>query len=98
MKNNFVLKLFIVIAVVILFTTAPTFAAPSEEVKATAIKFILAMGGVVVSTFIIFVGLSVYNKFFVERKNLKFNKDDSLSTPSSVDDAVIFFIKKNKLR
>ena len=82
-------------AVVILFTTAPAFAAASPDVKATAIKFIMAMGGVVISTFVIFAGLTIYNKFFVERKNIRFNKDDSLSTPSTIDDAVIFFIKKN---
>lgn len=98
MKNNFHKKCWLVFAVVILFTTAPSFAAVSPDVKATAIKFIMAMGGVVISTFVIFAGLTIYNKFFVERKNIRFNKDDSLSTPSTIDDAVIFFIKKNKLR
>ncbi|MBE7709347.1 MAG: hypothetical protein E7Z93_02745 [Cyanobacteria bacterium SIG32] len=85
-------------AVVILFTTMPCFSADSPEVKATAIKFIMAMGGVVISTFVIFLGLTIYNKLFVERKNIKFNQDDSLTTPNTVEDAVIFFVKKNKLR
>ena len=58
----------------------------------------MAMGGVVISTFVIFLGLTIYNKLFVERKNIKFNQDDSLTTPNTVEDAVIFFVKKNKLR
>ena len=52
MKNSFLKKCWLVFAVVILFTTAPSFAAVSPDVKATAIKFIMAMGGVVISTFV----------------------------------------------
>lgn len=83
---------------VMIITALPVFSAPTEEIKSTAIKFIFAMGGVALSSFIIFAGLTIYNKFFVERKNVKFDKEDSLSTPNNIDDAVTFFIKKNKLR
>lgn len=86
------------LAVVICFTTAPAFAAFSSDIKEAVIKFVLAMGGVALSSFVLFAGLSIYNKFFVERKYIRFNNDDSLSTPNTIDDAVIFFIKKNKLR
>ncbi len=98
MKNSIILKVFICMAVVTLFTTAPCFAADNPDINATAVKFLMAMGGVVISTFTIFLGLTIYNKLFVEKKYVKFNKDDSLSTPANVDDAVISFIKKNKLR
>jgi len=98
LKNSNIHKLILTFVAVIFITAIPAFSAPTEEVKATAIKFILAMGGVVFSSFIIFAGLAFYNKFFVERKNIKFDKEDSLTTPSTVDDSIVFFIKKNKLR
>lgn len=83
---------------VILITAVPAYSAPAVSVKQTAIKFLFAMGGVALSSFMIFAGLSIYNKFFVERRGMKFDKEDSLSTPNNIDDAVTFFIKKNKLR
>ena len=97
MKNSFS-KILLTLVAAIFIAALPSFAAPSEEVKATAVKFLMAMGGVVVSTFVIFWGLTIYNKLFVERKNVKFTKEDSLSTPNTINDAVTFFIKKNKLR
>lgn len=54
------------------------------------------MGGVALSSFIIFAGLSLYNKIFA--KPYKNENNESLSTPESVNDAITFFIKKNKLR
>ncbi len=97
MKNNYSKTILISLAAIFI-AAMPAFSAPTEEVKTTAVKFLMAMGGVVLSTFVIFVGLTIYNKLFVERKNLQFSKDDSLSTPDSVEEAVTFFIKKNKLR
>lgn len=86
------------IALVILITASPAFCAPEVSIKQTAMKFLFAMAGVVLSSVIIFTGLSIYNKFFVERKSITFNKEDSLSTPDNVEDAINFFIRKNKLR
>lgn len=80
---------------VIIFTANPAFCAPIS-IKQTAIKFLFAMGGVALSSFIIFAGLTIYNKVFVKRA--KADEDDDLTTPDSIDDAVVFFIKKNKLR
>ena len=80
---------------VIIFTANPGFCAPIS-IKQTAVKFLFAMGGVALSSFIIFAGLTIYNKIFVKRS--KADEDDDLSTPDSVEDAVVFFIKKNKLR
>ncbi len=97
MKNSFY-KISLTLLAAIFIAALPSFAAQSKEVEATAVKFIMAMGGVVVSTFIIFLGLTIYNKFFVERKNVEFTKEDSLTTPNTINDAVTFFIKKNKLR
>ncbi len=62
------------------------------------IKFAIAMAGVMLSSFVIFVGLWIYNKFFVDKSLFPYNdKDDVLNTPKTVDEAVIFFIKRNKL-
>lgn len=80
---------------VMLNTASPAFCAPIS-IKQTAVKFLFAMGGVALSSFIIFAGLTVYNKIFVKKS--KADEDDDLSTPNSIDDAVVFFIKKNKLR
>ncbi len=98
MKHKNLLIKFIIPAAVIIITALPGYCAPASTIKQTAIKFLFAMGGVALSSFLIFAGLSFYNKFFVERKYIKFNKEDSLSTPDNVDDAVNFFIRKNKLR
>ena len=62
------------------------------------IKFGIAMVGVILSSVVIFLGLWVYNKFFVDKTLFPNNDpDDILNTPKTVDDAVNFFIKRNKL-
>ncbi|MDY6310718.1 MAG: hypothetical protein SPL73_08175 [Cyanobacteriota bacterium] len=62
-------------------------------------KFGMAMAGVMVFSFVIYLGLSVYNKFFVEEqiKDFKLRKD-SLRTPTDKDEAVMMYIAKNRLR
>lgn len=69
----------------------------TSALHTTAIKFGLAMGGVVLSSLIIYFGLTVYNKFFVKMVNLKY-EEDALKTPKTTDEAVKFFIHKNRLR
>ena len=60
-------------------------------------KFALAMGGVVLSSVIISIGLTLYNKFFVQVRRHSI-EDEILRTPKSTEEAVRFFIQKNKLR
>ncbi len=60
------------------------------------VKFGLAMGGVALSSIIIFVGLSVYNKIIKKSSNHAF-ENNILKTPKSTDEAIKFFINKNKL-
>ncbi len=92
MKNKFVISIFL--ALLVVFTAAmPSFA----SVKQVAVKFLYAMGGVVLSSVIIFAGLTLYNRFFVSPKYTK-NDDATLKTPDNTEDAISFFIKKNKLR
>lgn len=72
--------------------------APDAAKHEAIIKFAIAMAGVMLSSFVIFVGLWIYNKFFVDKSLFPYNdKDDVLNTPKTVDEAVIFFIKRNKL-
>ena len=64
----------------------------------TIVKFLIAMGGVMLSSFVIYLGLTIYNKFFVDKSLFPDNgPDDILNTPKTVDEAVTFFIKRNKL-
>lgn len=98
LNNKTFLKTLIIPAAVMIFTALPAFCAPEVTIKQAAVKFLLAMGGVALSSIIIYAGLTIYNKIFVRKKSITFNQEDSLSTPDNIDDAVDFFIKKNKLR
>ncbi len=62
------------------------------------LKFLKAMGGVALSSLIIFIGLTIYNKFFVHSRLDGNSEDDVLKTPRSIDEALTFFIKKNKIK
>jgi len=101
-KNNISRNLLYAILVVLFCTTNFAFAQNSTNMiilKSTAVKFTLAMLGIVGFSIIIFVGLSLYNKFFVDSrvKDYKLNRD-SLRTPSDTDEAVMMFITKNRLK
>lgn len=68
------------------------------SLKYTVFKFLKVMAGVVLSSVIIFTGLTLYNKFFVKKISLKNNgADDVLATPKTIDNAIAFFIKRNKM-
>lgn len=69
-----------------------------QEKKETILKFVIAMAGVLISSVLIFLGLTIYNKFFVNKSMFADNNsDDALNTPKTVDEAVNFYIKRNKL-
>lgn len=70
--------------------------APTTFHKAV-IKFLKAMGGVALSSFVIYAGLALYNKFFVKSDPDGTCEEDVLKTPHSTDSAIDFFIKKNKI-
>ena len=84
----------------VLFTATPSFASKiTPEIRIIITKFGLAMVGVVVFSLILFIGLSLYNKFFVDERIKDFRlRKDSLRTPSDKDEAVMMFIAKNRLR
>ncbi len=95
MKNKFINTLFTLI-----FLTAN--AGLCEQTRNAVmhnaiIKFSLAMGGVVLSSLIIFIGLTIYNKFFFKENTTHPYEQEILKTPKSTEDAIKFFINKNKL-
>jgi len=68
--------------------------------KQLAMKFLLAMFGVGVSSVVIFVGLSIYNKLMYgttqNRKNNASTEDDNYKTPSNMKEALDIFLNKTK--
>ena len=55
------------------------------------------MGGVALSSIIIFAGLTVYNKFFVKQQRPHSPEEEILKTPKTTEEAIKFFINRNKL-
>lgn len=104
MKNKFIIKFLFAISVVLLSTTEFVLAlekSPEFKIamKSMITNFSLAMLGIVFFTVIIFVGLSVYNKFFVASQIKDYNlSKDSLRSPVDKDEAVLMFITKNRLK
>ncbi len=71
--------------------------APSE-LHSAIFKFLKVMGGVALSSVIIFSGLWIYNKFFVKSGVAESAEEhNTLATPKNVDSAIAFFIKRNKM-
>lgn len=68
--------------------------------KKLAIKFIKAMIGVGVSSILIYVSLSLYNRFIfgapVRQKSIDTSEDNSYKIPNNMKDALDIFLKKTK--
>lgn len=98
MKNK-IYKLYMAVLAVF-YTALPSFASKvTPEMKIIMTKFGLAMGGVAAFSFILYIGLALYNKFFVGEQIKDFNlRKDSLRTPADKDEAVMMFIAKNRLK
>lgn len=66
-------------------------------VQALMIKFIIAMAGVMLASFVIWAGLAVYNKILT-KSNTTASGEEILKTPKTTEEAIRFFIQKNKLK
>ena len=67
--------------------------------KKMAMKFLMAMGGVAVSSILLFVFLTIYNKIrasILAPKNDQQSGETSLVTPETLTDAVKTFLDKTK--
>lgn len=63
------------------------------------VKFAVVMCGVILSLLVIWFGLSLYKK--CTAKTFKIGKNlynDGLSSPKTIDEALVFFINKNRLK
>lgn len=101
MKNKFNYKNIIAILVVLFCTTDFAFAKNSNiaAIKPIFVKFSLAMLGIVFFSILMWIGLSIYNKFFIPSQIKDFNLNkNSLRTPQDKDEAILMFITKNRLK
>ncbi len=56
------------------------------------------MGGVALSSFVIFAGLTIYNKIFVKQDKFQRLDEDLTKTPKTTEEAIKLFIRKNRLK
>ncbi len=102
MKNKILTNLSYAILVVLLCTTNFAYAINKPHIaamKTIAVKFSLAMMGVVLFSIIMWLGLSLYNRYFVAKQIKDFKmSQDSLRTPLDNDEAIKMFITKNRLK
>jgi hypothetical protein len=61
------------------------------------IKFVIAMVGVIIASIVIWAGLAIYNKILLNNGTTS-HEEDALKSPKTIEDAVKFFITKNRLR
>lgn len=97
--NNKIYKMFIIPVFAVFITAMPVFAASNSEINIVMKKFVIAMIGVALFSLILYLGLTIYNKFFVSEQIKDFNlRKDSLRTPRDKDEALMMFIAKNRLK
>lgn len=89
MKNKIILTILIV-----LLTAPAGFCIPLHN---TVMKFSFVMIGVLLSSIIIFAGLSIYNKIHNFHKEIT-SEEEVFKTPKTIDEAIKFYIKKNRLK
>ena len=70
--------------------------------KTVLAKFFLAMGGVGIALVVLWLGLVLYNRLKKQGQNFSFNFKSQkykhkFSTPETIEEATISFIKRNKL-
>ena len=67
------------------------------ELIVMMMKFGKVMFGVLIASFVIYAILYVWN-IIIKRSEKRVTTDLSLKTPQNVDDAILFFINKNKIK
>lgn len=102
MKNS--IRNIIVIAVLLCLNCScayakVTLAQEEPMLKITIAKFALVMIGLFAFSLVMYIGLSIYNKFFVDSKIKDYKlRKDSLRSPRDKDEAIMLFITKNRLK
>jgi len=104
MKNNFIKMILIFMALLLVSQTgfcdteAVADANPTHtELVVMMIKFGKVMFGVLIASVIIYAILYIWN-LIVKRSEKRVATDLSLRTPQNIEDAILFFINKNKIK
>lgn len=95
--NNFILAI-----LVVLFSTTNTAYAHGARLRAMKLmieKYAIVMVAIVVASFALYVGLSIYNRLLAMKKLKNFTESNSsLKTPETVENSVTMYITKNRLK
>lgn len=95
--NNFILAI-----LVVLFSTtnfAYAHGAKLRAMKPMIGKYAIVMLAIVVASFALYVGLSIYNRLLAMKKLKNFTESNSsLKTPETVENSVTMYITKNRLK
>lgn len=95
--NNFILAI-----LVVLFSTTNTAYAHGAKLRAMKLmieKYAIVMVAIVVASFALYVGLSIYNRLLAMKKLKNFTESNSsLKTPETVENSVTMYITKNRLK
>ena len=103
MKNN-LFKILLIVAVMgvssAVFAETPEAVAEPQnpELMSAIIKFATVMGAVMLSSFIIYLILLAWNAFIKRSRSKTTDYDATLKSPQSLDEAVLLFIQKNRLK
>lgn len=68
------------------------------ELMSAIIKFATVMFGVMLSSFVIYLLLTLWNAILQRSRTKALDYEATLKEPQSVDEAVLLFIQKNKLK
>ena len=95
--NNFILAI-----LVVLFSTTNTAYAHGAKLRAMKPmieKYAIVMVAIVVASFALYVGLSIYIRLLAMKKLKNFTESNSsLKTPETVENSVTMYITKNRLK
>ena len=101
MKSKFFQKIIMAILVVLFSTTNFAYAhgARLRAMKPMIEKYAIVMIAIVVASFALYAGLSIYNRLLAMKKLKKFTESNSsLKTPETVENSVTMYITKNRLK
>lgn len=101
MKNKLFNNFILAILVVLFSTTNFAYAHGSRlrAMKPMIEKYLIVMVAIVVASFTLYVGLSIYNRLLAMKKLKKFTESNSsLKTPETVENSVTMYITKNRLK
>ncbi len=101
MKNKLINNFKLAILVVLFSTTNTAYAhgARLRAMKPMIEKYAIVMVAIVVASFALYVGLSIYNRLLAMKKLKNFTESNSsLKTPETVENSITMYITKNRLK